>query len=185
MTRQKLPMPSTKVIRAAARKTGVWAWFLFCVVSSGVILLESCSVAAGESETTLPQGSMGMASLKMAAALFIVIGMILGLYYLSKKLRDGRFLLKRSPSMRVIGSLSLAPKRSVALVEVCGEWLVLGIGTESITLLRRFEEPPANPTEVMAAGSEGSNTFQTLLRRTIRRPATVISRAGQKDDRAV
>jgi flagellar protein FliO/FliZ len=184
MIRWKPPIPAITTIRAALRKAGVRAWFLFCGVFSGVILLESASVAAGDSETTLPQGSMGMASLKMAAALFIVIGMILGLYYLSKKLRDGRFLLKRSPSMRVIGSLSLAPKRSVALVEVCGEWLVLGIGAESITLLRRFEEPPANPAEVMPPGSEGSNTFQTLLRRTIRRPATGISRAGQKDDRA-
>lgn len=184
MIPQNLTMPSIKGIRAAARKTGVWAWFLFCVVSLGVISLESASVAAGNSETKLPQGNLGMASLKMGAALFIVIGMILGLYYLSRKLRDGRFLLRKSSGMRVIGSLSVAPKRSVALVEVCGEWLVLGIGTESITLLSRFENPPANPSEVMSPGGERSGTFQTLLRRTIGRSATGISRTGQKDDRA-
>ncbi len=184
MIRQKLPMPWTEANRTAARKTGGWSCFLFFVVSSGVILFESASIAAADSETTLPQGSLGMASLKMGAALFIVIGMILGLYYLSRKLRDGRFVNRKASSMRVIGSLSLAPKRSVALVEVCGEWLVLGIGTESITLLRRFENPPANPSEVMSPGGERSGTFQTLLRRTMGRSATGISRPGQKDDRA-
>lgn len=132
-------------------------------------------------EANFPQGNMGMASLKMGAALLLVIGVIFGLYYLSKRIRDSRFSLNKYSTMRVIGSLSLAPKRSIALVEVCGEWLVLGIGMESVTLLRRIEAPPVNDNETMSTTGGTVGSFQSLLRRKIKRPTTGNSGTREKN----
>lgn len=177
MSWEKQPRFSGTWISPVLKKGG------FAIVSSlgTFLLLAGSSLSAGDAEAGLPPGDMGMASLKMGAALLIVIAMILGLYYLSRKLRDGRFLVHRYPAMKVIGSLNLAPKRSIALVEVCGEWLVLGIGTENITLLRRFEEPPVNNTESLPAGIESSGGFQALLRRKLKREPTGSSDRREKD----
>ena len=90
--------------------------------------------------------------MKMAGSLIFIIGLILLLVYLLKRFRVGPLSLNRSPAFRLLGSLSLAPKRSIALIEIHNQWLVLGVGTEKITLLSRLDRPeeqdlPDNRTE--------------------------------------
>jgi len=180
MNREKQSWPAMKLLHTVLRKAGVSTcsfFFTFLIFFMSV----RGGKAAGPGEANLPPGDMGMASLKMGAALLLVIGMIFGLYYLSRKIRDGRFLLNKYPAMRVIGSLSLAPKRSIALVEVCGEWLVLGVGTESITLLRRFEDPPGNNNEAVSSTGGTNGGFQSLLRRKIKRQLTGKSSTREKN----
>jgi flagellar biosynthetic protein FliO len=168
-------------IRTWLKRTRVWTGFLTFVLFFSTIVPVHAAGAAGDGSPTIPDGNMGMASLKMGAALLFVIAMIFALYYLSKKIRDGRFSLNRYPAMRIIGSLSLAPKRSITLVEVCGEWLVLGVGTETITLLRRFEEPPTTNNEAVSSGAGSGGGFQSLLRRKIKRSAAVNGSIREKN----
>jgi len=158
----------TENLRSWLKRTRMWAGFFAFVPFFSAIL----PVWAADGPAAISDGNMGMASLKMAAALLFVIAIIFVLYYLSKKIKDGRFSLNRYPDMRIIGSLSLAPKRSIALVEVCGEWLVLGVGTETITLLRRFEDPPTTNNDAASSGSKVGGGFQSLLRRKMQRSST-------------
>lgn len=182
MRRKRQPRSSIKTFQTVLRRAEALTCSFSCVFLIAFFLCAGKGRAAGGAEVNLPQGDMGLASLKMGAALLLVIGVIFGLYYLSRKIRDGRFSLNRYSAMRVIGSLSLAPKRSIALVEVCDEWLVLGIGTESITLLRRIEDPPVKNSEAITpTGGGTSGSFQSLLRRKIKRPTTGNSSTREKD----
>jgi flagellar biosynthetic protein FliO len=162
----------TENLRFWLKRTRMWAGFFTFVPFFSTILPVWAAGAADDGSAAVSDGNMGMASLKMAAALLFVIAIIFALYYLSKKIKDGRFSLNRYPAMRIIGSLSLAPKRSIALVEVCGEWLVLGVGTETITLLRRFEDPPTTNNDAASSGSKLGGGFQSLLRRKMQRSST-------------
>jgi flagellar biosynthetic protein FliO len=170
------------ILRAWLKKAEVSGRYLTRGLFLSMVFLIRTGSAAGDGEPGFPAGDMGMASLKMGAALFFVILMIFGLYYLSRKIRDGRFSLSKDPVMRMIGSLSIAPKRSIALVEVCGEWLVLGIGTETITLLRRFENPPVPTNEPLSSGTGTGGSFQSLLRRKIRRPPVTNGSIREKNE---
>jgi len=181
MSWEKQSRSSIEILHIVLRKAGVLVCPFFFTFLITFLLSVRPGKAAGPLEANLPEGNMGMASLKMGAALLLVIGVIFGLYYLSKKIRDSRFSLNKYSTMRVIGSLSLAPKRSIALVEVCGEWLVLGVGTESITLLRRIEDPPVNNNEAILNTGGTIGSFQSLLRRKIKRPTTEDSSSREKD----
>ncbi len=64
--------------------------------------------------------------------------------------------------MRVLSSLSIAPKRSIALVEIRDEWLVVGVGTDSVTLLTRMDRPEEAPA-AETSGTPASQSFRTLL----------------------
>lgn len=174
---EKVPV---RMPRAWQKRTGSCAVFIAIAFFSSVSLAIDIAKAAGNTETVLPEGDLRLASLKMAAALVIVIGIIVVLFYLSKRFGGGRFSLNGSPAMRVIGSLSLAPKRSIALVEVCGEWLVLGIGTETITLLGRVEVPPT--IDDMIPSENGAHcTFKSLLMKKVRRPPQGTGSASERD----
>lgn len=79
--------------------------------------------------------------INMIGALFIVLALILFLLYLIRHFRLAPFNKSRIPLIRLISTLNLAPKRGIAIVEVCGQWLVIGIGAENVNLISRFDRP--------------------------------------------
>ena len=104
----------------------------------------------------------GSVSLKMAGSLILVLGLIIGLYYLFKRLRPGSLSFNNYPEMRLIGTLNLAPKKSIALIEICDQWLVVGIGAENVTLISKLDRTPdINDTDTLPTGNEGR--FHSLL----------------------
>ena len=64
--------------------------------------------------------------------------------------------------MRILGTLNLAPKRAVALIEVCDQWLLVGIGTENVTLISKLDQPCESEDFDMGANI-GNGRFHTLL----------------------
>ena len=104
----------------------------------------------------------GSLSLKMAGSLLLILGLIISLFYVLKRLRFSSLSLKKYPEMRLLGSLNLAPKRAIALIEVCDQWLIVGIGTENVTLISRFDRPPE--TSNLDAGTPGNEkSFHSFL----------------------
>ena len=102
-------------------------------------------------------------AVKTAGSLFLVLGLIVCLFYVLKRMRFGGASTGGAARMRLLGMLNLAPKRSVALVEIRDQWLVLGLGTESVTLLSSMTRPeeierpePERPSAVPS--------FRALLR---------------------
>jgi len=79
--------------------------------------------------------------LRMVAMLFLVVAFMLLLFYLFKK-----FVLKNTPFggsgklVQVLGTGFLGPRNNIALVEVAGDVLVLGISNDNITLLNHIED---------------------------------------------
>ena len=107
-------------------------------------------------------GEFGTMSLKMAGSLILILGLIIFLFYILKHMKSGSLSLNRYPEMRILGTVSLAPKRAVALVEICDQWLVVGVGTESVTLLSKFDRPPQpHEDDTDSVGNTGS--FQSFL----------------------
>ncbi|RLB42916.1 MAG: flagellar biosynthetic protein FliO [Deltaproteobacteria bacterium] len=109
-----------------------------------------------------PTSDMTMATIKMLASLLLIIGLIIVVFYILKRFRGLPKLKQEGPSMRIAGSLAIAPKRSVTVVEVDDKWLVLGVGTESINLLYMTD----SKSEVVheRAGQEGpAGAFQKIL----------------------
>lgn len=93
---------------------------------------------------------MGSALLQMIWALLIVIGIILSIYGLARK-RFGLGRLQQG-NIQVLELRHIMPKTTLALVEVHGKVMLLGIGTGKISLLAEYPE----------LGTDTS-TFETLL----------------------
>ena len=103
-----------------------------------LILLPSIAQAAGENGN---QGiSMGGAVLQMLASLAVVVGVIYLFYYAMNRWFKGFSLGRgRSGLIRVVETRHLAPKCSLMIVEVAGEYLLLGNGSEGIRLIKTLE----------------------------------------------
>jgi flagellar biosynthetic protein FliO len=104
------------------------------------------------------------ASMKMLGSLTLILGLILCLFYVLKRLRAGSVAADRHARIRLLGTLNLAPKRAVALIEVCEQWLLVGIGTESVTLISRVERPAGSDTPDASTTGKGKS-FLSLLQK--------------------
>jgi flagellar biosynthetic protein FliO len=84
--------------------------------------------------------SMTGAVLQMFASLAVVLGIIYLLYYASNRWFKGLNLGKgRSSLIRVVETRHLAPKRSLCVVEVAGEYLLLANSNEGMRLIKKLE----------------------------------------------
>ena len=97
----------------------------------------------------------------MLTSLIVIIGLILFLFFVLKRARLSALYSNRLPVMRVLGTLNLAPKRAIALVEICDQWLIIGIGMESVNLIEKLDRPPVkNLSEPDIPSDEGKfNAF--------------------------
>ena len=121
----------------------------------------------------------GSMSLKMAGSLILILGLIISLFYVLKHLRLGSMSRSRYPEMRILGTMTLAPKRAVALVEICDQWLVVGVGTENVTLLSKLDRPPpTNDADTHSSDNMGS--FQSFLLNKRFRQRAEIKQSGVK-----
>ncbi len=83
--------------------------------------------------------------LKSLVMLGVVLALLAGALYALKFWMAGR----KGPSsdtavpFRVISTLFLGQKRNLAVVEVAGEYLVIGITTNTITCLTKLDSPDA------------------------------------------
>ena len=109
------------------------------------------------------EADFGIAAIKMGGSLIIILVLILLLYYLLKRFRLNSFSQSDIPPIRLLGTLNIAPKRSIAMVEICNQWLVVGIGVENINLLTKLECPPDVDKQEYCDKS-GGGTFQSFLR---------------------
>ncbi len=99
--------------------------------------------------------SMGSAVLQMAWALAVVIGLILIIYALARR-RLGPAAL-RGGAITIVELRHIMPKTSLALVEVRGRELLLGISAGGVHLL-------ADLSDTSGAGA-GTSDFEQILNR--------------------
>jgi flagellar biosynthetic protein FliO len=101
---------------------------------------------------------------KLGIAMLIVFILLILFIFILKRVRGGNLSFRKYPAMKIISTLSLAPKRSITLVEVCNEWLLLGVGAENISLLSKYDKPEETE-ENLRSQSKGEGGFASFLLR--------------------
>lgn len=96
---------------------------------------------ASAAEGSLQEYSFFSSFVQMIAALAIVVGLIFVTWHFSGKLMKGLPLSQRFAArhIRVVETCYLAPKRSVVLVEVGGEYLLLSSTDQGVSLIKRID----------------------------------------------
>jgi flagellar biosynthetic protein FliO len=82
-----------------------------------------------------------MTALKMFSALAVVLALLWGGLYILRKFIRNNGKVGGTKLIRVIDSRYLTAKSSIALVEIPGSILVVGIGQEHINLLDKIDTP--------------------------------------------
>lgn len=109
-----------------------------------------------------PTGDLTAATMKMVLALAGILALlVLGGYVIRRYLLDQTFLGKRTPLMRVLARVNITPKVGVALLEVPGKVLVVGI--TGSTLVALGEIAPIAPAPTEHAAETRPSTFATTL----------------------
>ncbi len=111
---------------------------------SGTGLLKADSLPlkqdAEEEKTVLMKEAPGFTGsvIKMVTALGIVLSLLFAIVYLAKKYLGNRIgLTGQEQKIRVVTSTYLGPKKSIALVEVAGEKIVVGVTATHISMLTK------------------------------------------------
>lgn len=82
-----------------------------------------------------------LATIKMVVSLVLVLGLLWGLYLLTRKKMAARQNSGRGGMIQVLESRYLGVKKSIAMVQVPGAVLVVGVSADKINLLSRIEDP--------------------------------------------
>ncbi len=112
-------------------------------------------------------------SLSVVQALLAFLLVLVAIPFALAALRRTRhFGVGRRPVIRLTGGLALGPRERIAVVEVGGRWLVLGVTGQSIQLLTTLDEPPAEigdaqgdvgPAGGAEAGGAAKGAFARVL----------------------
>lgn len=103
-------------------------------------LLTPCAAYAGDPQGVASGFSLAGSIFQMFASLAIVVGVMLVAYHLFNRFLKGGLVKKSVPqNIRVVESRFLAPKKSLLLVEVGGEYLLLGSTGDDITLIKQID----------------------------------------------
>ncbi|KJS30372.1 MAG: hypothetical protein VR64_16925 [Desulfatitalea sp. BRH_c12] len=128
------------------------------------------------------------AMIKMVLSLAVVLALLWGLQRWVRHARPGG-VGGRERLITVLGNHYLGPKKSIALVKVPGTVLVVGIGTEQITLLTRIDDPVVLADLAVSAETAGGAGFREQLQRMIQplsqkfTPADTLGKADESRKR--
>ena len=122
--------------------------------------------STGEDDGGQPADGFGIPTLRMLGALALVLGLILLIAYLARRFLplQGTGLSGRADVIRIVATKMLGGRRSLMLVRVRGQTLLLGLTPQSIQCLTEIQEVEgewAQPTEESPAGA--SSAFNRQL----------------------
>ena len=107
-----------------------------------VLLAVPALVQAGEQPPAAggSEFSLAGALIQMVAALALVLGIILLFYYVSNRwLRPHGAARGAERHIRLVETRYLAPKKSLVLVEVGGEFLLLGSSGDNLSFIKQID----------------------------------------------
>ena len=109
------------------------------------------------------QGDFIFNLIKMISALALVLGLMVVLYYLVRKTRWGGTSMAASNIIHVIAHRMLGSKKGIAIVSVAGEYLVLGIGKDQVSMLGKIESAQGIETLTGLDKQRDSRPFSGIL----------------------
>ncbi len=122
-------------------------------------------------EATGPDSfSLAITMLKAGGALLLIIGLLVLLMLALRKLGLGTVGRQSGGLVRVLESRILGPRKSLAVVEAAGEYLLLGITDQQITLLTSLPAEEIKRRQATGKRADGqAATFAGILAGTIKR----------------
>jgi flagellar protein FliO/FliZ len=132
------------------------------VLLMGSLLVPACAFAAGGGPDIA--GSLA----QTVGSLILVVGIILILYWAAGKFMKLPKGGGNSRYMRVVETRHLAPKKSLVLVEVGGEYLLLSNSGEGVTFIKQIEmleeiEVVEQPAYATMIPDQLKNKIKTLV----------------------
>lgn len=127
-----------------------------------LLLLPALARAQEETAGLAPEGDFYTAMVKMLAGLALVLGIMVGAYWLVRRLAPKAAALGGG-QMRLLARLGLGPRKFLAMVQVADRVLVLGVTTDSIRLVCELDQPLPAREEDQGGG------FARVLKRASRR----------------
>ena len=106
--------------------------------------------------------------LQVTFGLLLVLAMIGGLAWAVARL--GRFRPASNATLRVVTATSVGPRERVAVVEIAGQWLVLGVAPGSVTLLDKTVPPAAAVGSVGLHGETSAASAASAASATVAPP---------------
>ena len=113
---------------------------------------------------------------RMVVGLAVVIGVIYGLSWVLKQVRASKEGQATGGGIAPISSLPLGPNRSVHLVRVGHELVLLGVAEKGVTPIRTYDESQARAAGLLADADDApavagvvANPVERLRRLTVRR----------------
>jgi len=124
---------------------------------------------AGTSEVMFSTDLWGV-GLKTMAMLCIVIAGLLLVLFLMKRFFYQKDGYNQGQLIKMLSSYHVAPKERIALIDVAGEKLVIGITPENISCLAKIEDSEAleKIQGVKALGAGGSGLFERVLKASLK-----------------
>lgn len=151
--------------------TSLPAWLLLG------LFLPFPALAAENQPQGLPAGSPETISLtatifKTMGSLVIVLAIMFLLLYLIKKSGLARNVIQQGGLIRVLDRKMLAPRKQVAVLDVAGEYIVVGISDQQLTLLHTLAS-----SELLRQSTATSQETLSTLPPSF---AAFLHRAGQR-----
>ncbi len=115
-------------------------------------------------------------SFKLAVSLLVVFILMILFFFILRRLKGGSLSISKYPLMKNIATLSLAPKRSIMLVEVCDQWLLVGVGAENISLISKIDKPAEDSVFYKNLNQSG-NRFDAFLSKAVLRGKTCVEKS--------
>ncbi|MET0288043.1 MAG: flagellar biosynthetic protein FliO [Pseudoxanthomonas sp.] len=123
--------------------------------------------AASAATRAAPPASTAGSLLGGVFALLLVLGLILGLAWLLKRMPGSTF--RQNEQLKVIASLPLGTKERAVVVQVGDQQLLLGVSAGSVTVLHTLPEPLQMPPAPQLSDFKKLPDFAHLLAQRMRK----------------
>ena len=177
-------MTLSPIFSLGAAATGIATWLLtapVAIAASGtgedtkLNLDDTTSTTGGTAEKAASGGSGGIA--RMIVGLALVLGVIYGLSWVVKQIKTSKEGEATGAGMTQVSSLPLGPGRSVHLLRVGDELLLVGSAEKGVTPLRRYGLEEAVATGLLHVGDDDGEIIEGHTSSS-KKPAVAAIAAG-------
>jgi flagellar protein FliO/FliZ len=142
---------------------GARAWWLLAqqrLLAAPALLFAATTFAADPSQPGAVGGPGFFGLLQVVLALLLVLGAIVALAWLLRRIGPGR--TTAGGLLKVVGGVMIGPKERLVVVEVGQTWLIVGVGAASVSLVHSMPRPEG------ADATPAQQAFSRLIGQALR-----------------
>jgi flagellar biosynthetic protein FliO len=126
-----------------------------CLYTTVTCFLWTQAAAAAVPANKLGEtASLVSAIAKVLGALAVVVALMFLLLFTLKKLGLGNGMAKSGSNIKIIETRMIAPKKYIAIAQIAGKQVALGITDHNISLLTDLDDQLISPVNEKSAGSD-------------------------------